>query len=83
MKIKYCKDNRLGCYLAERTFSEVELKFLLDSVDKSEILSKSEEEQLKTKILSLASESMKKFYPMLQGVGHLASILKKAVRIRF
>ena len=60
MKIKYCKDNRLGCYLAERTFSDVELKFLLDSVDKSEILSKSEEEQLKTKILSLASESMKK-----------------------
>ena len=60
MKIKYCKDNRLGCYLAERTFSDVELKLLLDSVDKSEILSKSEEEQLKTKILSLASESMKK-----------------------
>ena len=59
MKIRYCKDNRQGCYLAERTFSEVEIKFLLDSVDKSDMLRNDEREKLKSKILSLVSEGMR------------------------
>lgn len=60
MKIKYCRDNRKGCYLAERLFDEAELKFLLDSADKTTILGAEESDALKTKILSLASSNMKR-----------------------
>lgn len=78
MKIRYCKDNRKGCYLAERIFDEVELKFLLDSVDKGGMLREDEAENLKSKILSLASEGMKKVLSDATGSGILGTKMIKA-----
>lgn len=60
MDIVFCKDNRLGCYLNKHLFDDRELKFLLDCVDNSMVLCEHEAKTLREKLLSTASENMKK-----------------------
>ena len=60
MDIIFCKDNKKGCYLASHDFKLTELKFLIDCVDNTEVLTEKEANDLRKKIINISSEGMKK-----------------------